>query len=303
MSKFRLKSVRTLLVAVGLLAALLLSACSGGGSNTITVGSKNFTENILMGEMLAQLIENKMDVTVKRDLNLGGTQVVYQGVQTGDIDLYLDYDGTAYEVQLKIEDPVTDPDAVYPLIKERMEAEQGVLISAPLGFNNTYTLALPSELAEQYNLKTYSDLAAVSDQFVLGVEQEFLARKDGYDNLVATYGFNFKDVRAMDTGLKYKAIENGEVQVINAFATDGQLPAFGLTVLEDDLKFFPPYNAMFIVRKEAAEQHPELMDTISVLTGIFTDEIMQNLNYRVDHLGETVEDVARDFLQQQGLLD
>lgn len=299
-----MKRFRSILIVLGLTAALLLSACSGGGSaNTVTVGSKNFTENLLLGEMLAQLIDHKMDVNVKRQLNLGGTQVVYEGVQSGDIDLYVDYDGTAYEVQLKIEDPVTDPAAVYPLIKERMEAEQGVLISAPLGFNNTYTLALPQELAAEHNLKTYSDLAAISDQFVLGVEQEFLARKDGYDNLVETYGFNFKDVRAMDTGLKYKAIENGQVQVINAFATDGQLPAFGLVVLEDDLQFFPPYNAMFVVRQGAAEAHPELMDTISALTGVFNDEIMQELNYRVDELGESEAAVAKEFLQQQGLLD
>lgn len=298
-----MRRLQTLVLVAVVAAALLLSACTGGRRQTITIGSKIFTESILIGEITAQLIEDKLDVKVDRKFSLGGTQVVYDGIKSGDVDLYTEYDGTAYEVQLKIADPITEPSAVYPLVRQRLEAEENVLVSEPLGWNNTFTLALPAAAAEAHGLRTYSDLAAISDQFVLGVEQEFLARKDGYDNLVATYGFKFKDVRAMDPGLKYKAIENDQVQVINAYSTDGQLQAFNLVILEDDKDFFPPYNAMVIVRKGAAEAHPELMATVNLLASRFDDETMQHLNYRVDDLGETVEAVARDFLQEQGLLD
>ncbi|MDI3270134.1 MAG: glycine betaine ABC transporter substrate-binding protein [Bacillota bacterium] len=288
-----------------LLAGTLLWAAgcgsSAGSGQTLTVGSKQFTESIILGEMAAQLVEKKMGIPVKRKLNLGGTLVVYQALTQGEIDFYVDYDGTAYQVQLQITDPILDPAAVYPLVTEKLQGKN-IRVSEPLGFNNTYALALPRNLAEKYRLKTYSDLAAVSSSFIFGTEQEFMGRPDGYDGLVAAYGFRFKDVKTMDSGLKYRAVQQGKVDVIDAYATDGQLKTFDMVILEDDKHFFPPYNAMFLVRQTAANAYPDLMATLNLLAGKLSDETMQELNYRVDELGESPEKVAREFLAQAGLV-
>lgn len=300
----RKKLVTLLLAALG---ATALAGCGSGGSGggkTLVVGSKNFTENVIMGEMLAQLIEANTDYKVERKLNLGGTDVNFKGLKSGDLDLYLDYDGTAYAFHLGMKDPIADPTKVYDLVNDRLQKELGMKFTKPLGFNNTYTLALPKELAEKHGVKTYSDLARVSDQLVLGVEHEFLNREqDGWPGLQKAYPFKFRKVVPMDTGLKYKAIEQGEVQVINAFATDGMLKKFNLVILEDDKHFFPPYNAAPLVRLDTLREFPELENVLNLLAGKISDAEMQELNYLVDSEGKSEAEVARDFLKQKGLID
>lgn len=302
---------RTRLAVTGLLLSVALIAGCGGsgggagatGADKVIVGSKDFTESILLGEIAAQVIEARTDLQVERKLNLGGTTVNFNGLRTGDLTLYAEYDGTAYSAHLQRTDPIEDPTKLYELVKRETEEKFGLTWSEPLGMNNTYTLAVPREVAEKYNLKTYSDLLAVDDQLVFGTTNEFMARTvDGYEPLVATYGFEFKDVATMQTGLRYKAIENGDVHIIDAYATDGKLKEFDMVILEDDKNFFPPYNGGYLVRMDAVQRHPELMDALNELAGKLTDEVMQELNYRVDSLEEPVEEVARDFLRSIGIV-
>lgn len=302
---------RFIMTAIALMSVLALVAGCGGGSggsardNTIIVGSKDFTENIVLGEMVAQMIESHTDLKVERKLNLGGTKVNFDGItsKNRDLDVYAEYDGTGYGVHLKIEDPITDPDAVYDLVKGRFEKEFKLTWSKPFGFNNTYALAMPRKVAEQYNIKTYSDLAVHSDKFVFGTTNEFMGRAaDGFNPLVKTYGFKFKDVKTMQTGLRYLAIEKNEVQVMDAYATDGKLKEFDMVILEDDKKFFPPYNGAAIVRMDTLEKHPQVMDAINKLAGMLDDQTMQEINYRIDVKSESVQAVAKDFLQSKGLL-
>jgi len=293
-----------LLLSVALLAGCGGASASKGTGDTIVVGSKDFTESILLGEIAAQLIENRTDLKVERKHSLGGTSVNFNGLKNGDITLYAEYDGTAYGPILGHTEPIADPAKLHEQVKKEFEERFRITWSEPLGMNNTYTLAVPREIAEKYNLKTYSDLLAVDDQLVFGTTNEFMGRQvDGYYPLVETYGFEFKRVATMQTGLRWKAIETGEIQVIDAYATDGKLVEFDMVILEDDKHFFPPYNGAYVVRMDAVEAHPEILDLLNELGGLLPDEKMQQLNYRVDSLEEPVEKVARDFLVEQGLIE
>lgn len=289
--------------AVSVVTAMALVAGCGSG-NKVTVGSKDFTENILLGEMVAQVVEKNTDLKVERKLNLGGTKVNFDGVKSGDLDMYVDYDGTGYSVHLGHKDPITEPDKIFSQVKQEFEQKFSLTWSQPFGFNNTYALAMPRKLAEQYNIKTYSDLAKHSDKFVFGTTNEFIGRKaDGYDPLVKTYGYKFKDVKKMTAGLRYKAIEQNEIQVMDAYATDGKLKEFDMVILEDDKKFFPPYNGAVVIRMETVQKYPSVMEAIHKLSGKLNDEKMQELNYLVDVKGKSVEEVAGQFLAAEGLID
>lgn len=293
-----------------LLSATLLAGCGGGGasaigaSDTVTIGSKDFTESIILGEIAAQIIEDRTDLTVERNFNLGGTSVNFNGLKTGDLTLYADYDGTGYSAHLGHTEPITDPDGLFDQVKQEFEQEFDLTWTEPLGMNNTYTLAVPRTLAEQHNLKTFSDLLAVDDQLVFGTTNEFMGRTvDGYEPLVAAYGFAFKDVATMQTGLRYKAIERGDIQVMDAYATDGKLKEFDMVILEDDKQFFPPYNGAYVVRMDAVEAHPDLLEALNELGGTLPDEKMQELNYLVEVEEKPVDQVAREFLREAGLTE
>jgi osmoprotectant transport system substrate-binding protein len=298
------KRMATVLVAMVAVLALVAGCGKGGAqSGKVTIGSKDFSESILLGEIVAQLIEGNSDMKVERKLNLGGTTVNFDGVKNGDLDMYVEYDGTAYGVHLAHTEPITDPSKVYGQVKAEFEEKFKLTWSQPFGFNNTYALAMPQALAEQYNIKTYSDLAKHSGEFVFGTTNEFMGRQaDGYDPLVATYGYNFKNVKKMTAGLRYPAIGQNEIQVMDAYATDGKLKEFDMVILEDDKKFFPPYNAAVLVRMDTLERNPGLLDVLNKLGGVMSDEVMQELNYRVDVKTETVEAVAKDFLTSKGLI-
>lgn len=298
------KQIATMLAALATVVALV-SGCGGASAKfgRVTIGSKDFSENILLGEMVAQVIEGNTDIKVERKLNLGGTKVNFDGLKSGDLDMYVDYDGTGYSVHLGHTEPITDAGKVYDQVKQEFESKFQLTWSKPFGFNNTYALAMPRKLAEQYNIKTYSDLAKYSDQFVFGTTNEFMGRQaDGYDPLVKTYGYKFKDVKKMTAGLRYKAIEQNEIQVMDAYATDGKLKEFDMVILEDDKKFFPPYNGAVVVRMETLEKNPGLLDVLNKLGSTMNDQVMQELNYRVEVKGEAVEAVAKDFLQSKGLV-
>ncbi|WP_147535355.1 glycine betaine ABC transporter substrate-binding protein [Bacillus marasmi] len=267
----------------------------------IVIGSKNFTEQLILGNMVADLIESKTDIEVERKLNLGGSQVAFSALNNGNIDLYVEYTGTGL-VNILNEELVSDPDEVYSIVKSKFKEKYGIDLLQPLGFNNTYALAVRQDTAQQYGLETISDLANVSSSLIMGPTIEFPNREDGLIGLAKTYGLNFSEVKAVDGGLRYTALDNHKSDVIDAFSTDGLLEAFNLKVLEDDKGFFPPYYAVPIVNEETLTAHPELKSVINSLAGKLNDEKMRELNYKVDSLKEAPAKVAKEFLEKEGLL-
>jgi len=307
-----LKKSFVIIIIAALSIVALAAGCgsSGGGSqntgsDTIVVGSKNFTEQIIVGNMVADLIEANTDLNVVRKMNLGGTSVCFEALKKGSaengIDAYVDYTGTGL-VDILGEEPTTDSDKAYNTVKQDFKDKWDLVWLEPWGFNNTYTLAVKEDFAAKNNLKTFSDLAKISDQLVLGASMEFLERKDGYPGLKDVYGFNFKDTKSMDIGIRYTAIDNDEIQVMDPFATDGLLISHHLKILEDDKNFFPPYYAAPVIRGDVLEKHPELEDILNKLAGQISDEEMQQLNYQVDGEGEDAAKVAEAFLEEKGLI-
>jgi len=283
-----------------LITALALTGC--GGDNEIKIGSKDFGESIVLGEMFAQLIEANTDLNVTIKLNMGGTFVCFEAIKKGDIDIYPEYTGTGLTAQLK-KDVVGDPEEAYRIVSEEFDKQFGITWLEPLGLNNTYTLAVSNEVYEKYGMETYSDLAKVSGELVFGADHEFFNRQDGFEGLVDVYGFQFKgEPKKMDISLKYQAIGNGDMDVTDIFATDGPIRQYNLKVLTDDKSFFPPYYAAPIVRNETLEKHPELKELLNQLGGKIDDDTMTELNYLVDVEGQSVESVAQNFLSEQGLI-
>lgn len=294
-----LKAKHTLLVLI-LVTIFAFVGCSG--SNTITVGSKDFGENILLGEIFAQLIEAKTDLKVNRKLNMGGTFVNFNAMRNKQLDIYPEYTGTALTATLEM-DVINDPTESYNVVKDEYLKRYDIVWLEPLGFNNTYTLAITPEVAAQYPMETFSDLAAYAPNLVFGAEHEFFDRQDGFDGLIAEYGLNFKgEPLKMVVALKYQAIGQGDMDITDAFSTDGQLQQFNLKVLEDDKGFFPPYHAAPIIRKATLDAHPELEEVLNLLAGRIGDERMAALNYAADVEGRPTEEVATQFLTEEGLI-
>ncbi|WP_160721014.1 ABC transporter permease/substrate-binding protein [Bacillus sp. USDA818B3_A] len=290
-------------------AAIMVIAAGGlkvystaNAEDKIVIGSKNFSEQLILGNMLADVIENKTDIQVDRKLNLGGSQVAFSALKSGDIDVYVEYTGTGLVNILK-QPPESDSDKVYDYVKKEFKQKYGIDLLQPLGFNNTYALAVRQDTAKQYGIETISDLSKVSNGLIMGPTIEFPNRADGLIGLSKTYNLAFKDVKAIDGGLRYTALKNHKSDVIDAFSTDGLLQAFNLKVLKDDKQFFPPYYAVPIVKEETLKEHPELKKALNSLSGKLTDEKMRELNYKVDSLKQSPAKVAKDFLEEEGLLD
>lgn len=270
---------------------------------TIVVGSKNFNEQLVLGNMLEQLIEAKTDINVETSLNLGGSQIAFNALKAGSIDILVEYTGTAYVNILNINDGKTDSEEVYNIVKERFINEFELELLEPLGFNNTYALATTKEMAEKYNLAKISDLEGISEEFVAGPTIEFANREDGLLGLNKAYNLSFKDVKPVDGGLRYTALINGESDIIDAFTTDGLIDKFDLTILEDDKNFFPPYNAAPLVRMDTLEEYPELREVLNLLSGRISDDVMRALNYEVDVNGRDPKEVANEYLVNEGLIE
>lgn len=267
----------------------------------IRIGSKDFTEQHILANMFSDLIEEKTDITVDRKINLGGTQVCFSALRSGDIDLYFDYSGTAYGDTLNYP-PISDMEEVYNTVKEDFKNLYGIDVLKQMGFNNTYVLAVTKETAAQYNLAAISDLAKVGNKLKAGTTLEFLNRIDGIPGLTKHYNFNFKDSIGLDGSPRYVALINEETDVVDAFSTDGLLKKFELVTLKDDKNFFPPYYAIPLMREEIAEEYPELLPLIENLGDILTDEVMVELNYKVDELQMEPAVVARNFLVENSLI-
>jgi osmoprotectant transport system permease protein len=287
-----------IVVAVG---AFTIYSKASAGDKKIVIGSKNYSEQLILGHMMADLVESKTDIEVERKMNLGGSQVAFSAIKNGDVDIYVEYTGTGL-VNILNQSPQSDPNQVYDYVKKEFKNKYGIDMLKPLGFNNTYALAVRQETAQQYQLNTISDLAKVSENMIMGPTIEFPNREDGLIGLAKTYNLNFKDVKAVDGGLRYTALDNHKSDVIDAFSTDGLIEEFGLKVLEDDKNFFPPYYAVPIVKEETLKEYPELEEALNSLAGKLTDDKMRKLNYKVDSEKESPQKVAKDFLEEEGLL-
>ena len=272
-----------------------------GDAGAVRIGTKNFTEQIILGELLTQLIEAHSQIPVVQKQNLGGTFVCFQALQTGDLDLYVEYTGTGLTAILK-QPPMTDPDTVYRLVSEQFKERWHLLWQEALGFNNTYAITMRREHARRLGIEKISDLADHKGDLLPGFNHEFLERPDGYPGLKEHYGFRFeKAPREMDSGLMYRAIAEKEVDVICGFATDGRIPAFDLVVLEDDKGFFPPYQAAPVIRAEVLADRPQLAPILALLANKIDNDTMARMNYQVDEEGQLPSRVARNFLVEQGL--
>lgn len=297
-------SAPILIFAAGCFAVLTpgLFTTKDGSANAnkgavIRVGSKDFTEQLILGELMAQLIEQKTGLRVDREFDLGGTMICHGALVGGAIDLYAEYTGTALTAVLRKE-AISDPTAAYETVARAYEKQFDLQWLQPFGFNNTYAITVREADARKWNLKTISDLKSRATEMRAGWTSEFSARSDGYPGLQTCYGFQFGSVRDLDTALMYEAIQRNEVDVICAFATDGRIAAYQLHPLEDDLHFFPPYYAAPVIRKATLEEHPELRKTLNLLAGRLTSDVMQRLNSEVDRDKHSPADVAREFLLQ-----
>jgi len=288
-------------IAVG--AALLggiayWSMASSGGR--IIVGSKDFTEQVILGEILAQAIEAKTGAAVVRRFDLGGN-LAHDALVAGEIDVYPEYTGTGLLAILK-EKPIADPQDVYRRVKTEYARRFKLEWTEPLGFNNTFAILVRGEDAKKLNLKTVSDAARLASQWRAGFGQDFMSRADGYPGFARTYGFHFQEIREMDLSLTYRALAEQQVDLIAGNSTDGLIDRYGLFQLDDDKHYFPPYDAVPVVRENALNKHAPLRAVLKQLGGILSVEEMRRLNYAVDGEKRQVKDVAREFLRTKGLL-
>lgn len=276
-------------------AGLLLSGCTRSGSR-VSVGSKNFTEQLVLGEMLAQVLERQVRVAVERRFYLAGTYICQQAILAGRIDVYVEYTGTALAAILK--EPIkTDSNTVFETVRSEYQRRFNLTVLPSLGFNNTFALAMRGEDARANRIATLSDLAAFAPKMRIGVGYEFLERADGFPGLAKTYGLHFAAAPSvMDLGLLYRALEAKQVDIVAGSNTDGVIAALGLVVLEDDKHYFPPYDAVPIVRPDALQKFSGMQSALEGLSGRITTENMRRLNYAVDGEKRDASDVVRAFL-------
>ena len=279
----------------------LLAGCGPAREERIVVGSKNFTEQVVLGELLAQHLENRTGLTVERRFYLTGSYICHQSLRAGRIDLYVEYTGTALTALLK-EKPEGNPREVFARVRQAYAERFGLEVTEPLGFENTFAIVVRGEDARQLNLKTLSQAAAHTSGWRAGFGYEFMERPDGYAGLAAAYGLRFAaPPRIMDLGLLYRALKEKQVDLVAGNSTDGLIAALDLAVLEDDRRYFPPYEAVPIVRRDALARHPEVRAALAELAGRINADEMRRLNYAVDAEHRDVADVVREFLLAQGL--
>lgn len=280
---------------------LALAGCRGARSNTVVVGSKNFTEQIILAELLAQQIEAHTALRVDRRLNLGGTLICHRAMLAGQMDLYAEYTGTALTAILG-ETSANDAAAVYDSVRDAYRNRFGFEVGPPLGFNNTFAIVVRGQDAERLQLHTISELARYAPQWRAGFGYEFMERSDGYKGLSKVYGLKFAaEPRIMDLGLLYRALKEKQVDVVAGNSTDGLISALGMVILQDDRHYFPPYQAVAVVRDATLQRHPEMRAPLDALSGRISDDDMRRMNYAVDGEQREPVAVAREFRRAHGL--
>jgi len=285
-----------------LLLAVFPLSCAPSHSDRVVIGSKNFTESLMLGELLSQLIEAHTALKVERRFYLAGSYICQQAIVAGRIDVYPEYTGTALTAILK-EKVAGDRAGVYRSVKNEYESRFHLTLGPPFGFNNTFAMEIRGDDARRLKLTNLSQAAAFTPQWHAGFGYEFMGRPDGYPGLAAAYGLHFAaPPRIMDLGLLAPALKNHQIDMAAGSATDGLIPAFDLFVLDDDRHYFPPYEAVAVIRQQTLQQHPELNQILSGLDGMISDQEMQKLNYALDGQHRDAKDVAHEFLRSKGLV-
>jgi osmoprotectant transport system substrate-binding protein/osmoprotectant transport system permease protein len=290
------------LIGMILVAVLLLgiTGCTQEDKK-IVLASKPMSEQYIIAEMLSLLIESETDITVEKKLGIGGgTSNIHPGMLSGEIDLYPEYTGTGWLFVLK-RDLIRDSGELYDAVKDEYAREYDIHWSGLYGFNNTFGLVVTRKVADEYGLKTYSDLAKVGGDLVFGANSDFFEREDGYPGLQTVYGMDFGAIKEIAIGLKYDAILTEEIDVTTIYTTDGRLEGSGLVVLEDDLGFFASYYAATLIRAETLAKYPELEGVLEKMTGLISNNDMIRMNYRVEVANDDPVAVAREFLEEKGL--
>jgi osmoprotectant transport system substrate-binding protein len=293
--------MRALTVTAAIVVCALLTSCSPPRSNRLVIGAKNFTEQVILGELLAQEIEAKSDLKVERHFYLAGSYICQQALVAGRIDAYVEYTGTALTAILK--QPVDrDPQSVLRTVRQLYASRYGITVAEPLGFENTFAMVVRGDDARRLRLTTLSEAANYTSNWHLGVGYEFEQRPDGLPGLSKAYGLRFASApRTMDLGLLYRALNNHQVDIIAANSTDGQIQAFGLTVLQDDKHYFPPYQAVPLVRDDTLKRWPRIQSALTALAEKITAEDVRAMNQAVDGQHRDPAEVVREFRIQKGL--
>lgn len=270
--------------------------------DTIKIATKPMTEQFILGEMLKLVIEDNTDLNVEITKGIGGgTSNIHPAILKGDFDIYPEYTGTGWSFVLK-ESDIPDDETLYKELQAKYNSEYDLSWINLFGFNNTFGLVIRKDLAEKYNIKTYSDLAKYSDEFIFGAEYDFYERDDGFDALCKEYNMNFKKSVDLDIGLKYNAINSKKIDVMNVFTTDGMLSDSEVVVLEDDKNFYQTYYCGTIIRNDTLKKHPELKEVIMKLENVISESEMARLNYLVETEGQDEKIVAEDFLKDKGII-
>jgi osmoprotectant transport system substrate-binding protein len=293
--------MRTAKSIVSLTVCALLASCSPPRSDHPVIGAKNFTEQVILGELLAQEIEARSDLKVERRFYLAGSYICQQALAAGRIDAYVEYTGTALAAILK--QPVDrDHESVLHTVRQLYASRYGVTVAEPLGFENTFAMVIRGDDALRLRLTTLSEAASYTSNWHLGVGYEFEQRPDGLPGLSKAYGLRFASApRTMELGLLYRALINHQVDMIAANSTDGQIQTLGLTVLQDDKHYFPPYQAIPLVRDDALKRWPQIQSALSALAGKVTAQDMRIMNQAVDGQHRDPAEVVREFRTQKGL--
>lgn len=283
-------------------ALIITSVSRMRTEETIHIATKPMTEQYVMGEMLKLLIEQDTDLNADLTQGVGGgTSNIQPAMENGEFDIYPEYTGTAWNMVLKNKGLYTEE--LFGELQREYRDNYNMEWRGMYGFNNTYGIVVRKEIAEQYDLRTYSDLSAAADQLVFGAEYDFFEREDGYEALCDAYGLNFKETMDLDIGLKYQALEQKQIDVMVVFTTDGQLSEADVKILEDDKQFYPSYLCGNVVRGKVLEEHPELETVFDKVTGLISDEDMARMNYEVETENKEPEDVAEEYLTSHGLLE
>ncbi len=286
-------------LAMGYAAVKSFRGAAYDGRERVVVGSKDFTESVLLAEIVAQMLEAR-NVTVDRRFDLGGN-LVHTALTAGQIDLYPEYTGTAFTAILQ-HPPVTDPKAVYDQVRREYGEQFNVEVSPPLGFDNTFAILVRGEDARKSNLKTVSDAARYSPQWQAGFGHDFISRQDGYPGFSRMYGLRFRAIREMALDLTYTALSSRQVDMIAGNSTDGRIASLDLVQLEDDRRYFPPYEAVFMTRRDALTRVPALADALQKLGGVISTDEMRRLNYEVDGARRDKKVVVREWLLKRGFI-
>jgi osmoprotectant transport system substrate-binding protein len=282
-------------------STLFVSSCAPSHADRVVVGSKNFTESFILGELIAQEIEAHTRLKVERRFYLAGTYICQQAILAGRIDIYPEYTGTALTTILKQTSSGSKQD-VYQRVKQEYEQRFDLTLGPPLGFNDTFAMEIRGEDARRLNIKILSQAAAFAPRWHAGFGYEFMERPDGYRGLAAAYGLHFiEPPRVMDLGLLARALQNHQIDLAAGNTTDGLIPALDFFVLQDDKHYFPPYEAVPVMREQTLREHPEIAPILASLAGKISDEEMQQLNYAVDS-HQDVKKVVHEFLERKGLI-